>query len=101
MSGLTPQDGRNDLQIAAAVLAVLHVDLEHAPEQLGPAQPRRAVVRTARLALGGLCLLGGRLGLLRHHQPAQLEFMQRLAALVPRPRLHLIRLVSASLRFAK
>jgi len=30
-----------------------------------------------------------------------LEFMQRLAALVPRPRLHLIRLVSASLRFAK
>ena len=30
-----------------------------------------------------------------------LEFMQRLAALVPRPRLHLIRLVTASLRFAK
>jgi hypothetical protein len=30
-----------------------------------------------------------------------LEFMQRLAALVPRPRLHLIRLVSASLRCAK
>ena len=27
--------------------------------------------------------------------------MQRLAALVPRPRLHLIRLVSAQLRFAK
>lgn len=30
-----------------------------------------------------------------------LEFMQRLAALVPRPRLHLIRLVSVSLCFAK
>jgi hypothetical protein len=30
-----------------------------------------------------------------------LEFMQRLAALVPRPRLHLIRLVSAALGFAK
>ena len=30
-----------------------------------------------------------------------LEFMQRLAALVPRPRLHLIRLVSAQLRVAK
>jgi len=30
-----------------------------------------------------------------------LEFMQRLAALVPRPRLHLIRLVPASVRFAK
>jgi hypothetical protein len=29
-----------------------------------------------------------------------LEFMQRLAALVPRPRLHLIRLVSAQLRCA-
>jgi hypothetical protein len=29
------------------------------------------------------------------------EFMQRLAALVPRPRLHLVSLVSASLRFAK
>ena len=36
----------------------------------GPAQPHRAVVRKARLALGGLCLLGGRLGLLRPHQRA-------------------------------
>ena len=37
-------------------------------------------------------------------QPARqspLEFLQRLAALVPRPRLHLIRLVSAQLRFWK
>ena len=36
-----------------------------------------------------------------HLAVSPLEFMQRLAALVPRPRLHLIRLVSASLRFAK
>lgn len=36
------------------------------------------------------------------HLPlSPLEFMQRLAALVPRSRLHLIRLVSAYLRFAK
>mgnify|MGYP003546577885 CR=1 FL=1 len=36
-----------------------------------------------------------------HLVMSPLEFMQRLAALVPRPRLHLIRLMSASLRFAK
>ena len=36
-----------------------------------------------------------------HIVMSPLEFMQRLAALVPRPRLHLIRLVSAQLRFAK
>ena len=36
-----------------------------------------------------------------HLVMSPLEFMQRLAALVPRPRLHLIRLVSASLRCAK
>ena len=36
-----------------------------------------------------------------HLVMSPLEFMQRLAALVPRPRLHLIRLVSASLCFAK
>ena len=36
-----------------------------------------------------------------HLVMSPLEFMQRLAALVPRPRLHLLRLVSASLRFAK
>ncbi|MDP1647703.1 MAG: transposase [Rubrivivax sp.] len=36
-----------------------------------------------------------------HLAMSPLEFMQRLAALVPRPRLHLIRLVSAQLRFAK
>jgi hypothetical protein len=36
-----------------------------------------------------------------HLVMSPLEFMQRLAALVPRPRLHLIRLVSAYLRCAK
>ncbi len=36
-----------------------------------------------------------------HLVMSPLEFMQRLAALVPRPRLHLIRLVSAQLRCAK
>ena len=30
------------------------------------------MVRTVRLALGVLCFLGGRLGLLWHHQRAQL-----------------------------
>jgi hypothetical protein len=36
-----------------------------------------------------------------HLVMSPLEFMQRLAALVPRPRLHLISLVSAQLRCAK
>ena len=36
-----------------------------------------------------------------HLVTSPLEFMQRLAALVPRPRLHLISLVSAKLRCAK
>ena len=71
-SGLTPQDRRDDLQLAAAVRAVLQVELEHPFEQLGPAQPHRAVVRTVRLALGGLCFLGCRLGPLWHHQRVQL-----------------------------
>jgi hypothetical protein len=39
------QDGRNDLQLAAAVRAVLQVEIEHPLEQLGPAQPHRAVMR--------------------------------------------------------
>ena len=46
--------------------AMLHVNLEHPLEQLDPAQPHRAVVLTVRLALNGLCFLGGRLGCLRH-----------------------------------
>ena len=66
------QDRRNDLQIATAVRAVLQVEIEHALEQLGPAQPHWAVMRADHFALGGLCFLRGRLGLLRHHQRAQL-----------------------------
>ena len=51
------QDRRHDLQLAAAVRAVFQTEIEHALEQLGPAQPHRAVMRAVRLALGGLCLL--------------------------------------------
>ena len=36
-----------------------------------------------------------------HLVMSPMEFMQRLAVLVPRPRLHLIRLVTAQLRCAK
>ena len=39
-------------------------------EQLGPTQPHRAAVRTGRLALNGLCFLGGRGGCMRHLLPA-------------------------------
>ena len=42
------EDRRDDRQLATAVWAVFHVDLEHALEQLGPAQPHRAVVRAVR-----------------------------------------------------
>ena len=72
MSGPTFQDRRDDLELAATVRTVLHVDLEHPLEQLGPAQPHQAVMRTARLALGGWRGLRGRLSLLRHHQRTQL-----------------------------
>ena len=43
-----------------------------AARKAGPAQPHRAVVRADRLALGRRRALGGWLGLLRHHQRAQL-----------------------------
>ena len=46
------QNGRNDLQRAAAVQAVLQLEVKHALEQLGPAQPHRAVMRAVRFALG-------------------------------------------------
>ncbi|HYN60230.1 MAG TPA: hypothetical protein VET87_11840, partial [Rubrivivax sp.] len=52
--------------------AVPQVEIEHALEQLGPAQSHRAVVRTVRVALSGPCSLSGRLGRLRHHQRAPL-----------------------------
>ena len=70
-SGLTPQDRRDDLQLAAAVGAVFHVDLEDPLEQLGPAQLHRVVMLTARLALGWHCSLRGWFGFLRHHQRPQ------------------------------
>ena len=66
------KDRRNDLQLAAAVRAVLQVKIEHALEQLGPAQTHRLVMHAVRLALGGRRGLGGSLGLLRHHLRAQL-----------------------------
>ena len=59
-------------QLTAAARAVRQVDLEDALEQPGPAQPHRAMVRTVRLALGRWRYLRGRLGLLPHHQRAQL-----------------------------
>jgi hypothetical protein len=72
MTGLF-EDRGDDLQLVAAVGAMLHVDLEHEFEQLGPAQSHWwSMVRAACLALGSLYGLGGRLGLLRHHQRAQL-----------------------------
>ena len=46
------QNGRNVLKRAAAVEAVLQVEVKHALEQLGPAQPHRAVKRAVRFALG-------------------------------------------------
>gem|GEM_PF-4336838 len=66
------EDRRDDLQPAAAVRAVRHVDLEHALEPLGPAQPNWAVMGARRLALGGRCSLRGCFGFLRHHLRAQL-----------------------------
>ena len=45
-------DGRDDLQLAAAVRAVLQVEREHPLEQTCPTQPHRLVTRPARLALG-------------------------------------------------
>ena len=55
-------------ELAAAVRAAFHVDLEHALEQLGPTQTLRAVLLTARLALGRHCSLRGWFGFLRYHQ---------------------------------
>ena len=66
------QNRGDDLQLAAAVRAVLQVELKHALEQPRPTQPHRAVVRTVRLALGGRRGLRGRIGLSRHHLRAQL-----------------------------
>ena len=67
VSGLAPQDRCDDLELAAAVRAVLQVEIEQPLEQLGPARAHRSVVRTVRVALGRSCCLRGRLRLLRHH----------------------------------
>jgi hypothetical protein len=58
------QDRRDDLELATAVRAVLQVEFEHPLEQPGPAQPHRSVAGAVRLALGRLCGLRRRLGLL-------------------------------------
>jgi len=47
------QDRRNDLELAAAAQAMIQVEVEHALEQVGPAQPHWAGGRTGRLALDG------------------------------------------------
>ena len=44
------QDGRNVLARAAAVEAVLQVEVKHALEQLSPAQPPGAMMRAVRFA---------------------------------------------------
>ena len=64
------QDRRDDLEFAATVRAMLHVDLELALEQRSPAQAHRAVVHTVRPAIGGWRELTGRLDLLLHNQRA-------------------------------
>jgi len=56
------QDGRNDLELAPVVRAVLHVDLEHALEQPGPTDARRQAMRAAWLGRRQLRFAGGLLG---------------------------------------
>jgi len=72
------EDGRNDLELtAAAVRAVLHVDIEHALAQPGPADAVRSSLDLLYFALGGGCRHGCSLCLrgwaLRHHQRRQLR----------------------------
>ena len=50
-------DGGDDLQGAAAVGAVFHVDVEDPFEQPGPAQARRLTVGVGVIAYGLGCLL--------------------------------------------
>ena len=66
------EDRSKDLQLTVSVRAALYVDLEHALEQLGQAQPHWAVERANRLALDGQCGLGRRLWLLWYSLGAQL-----------------------------
>ena len=83
------QNRRDYLQFATAVRAVFQVDLEDPLEQLGPAQPHRAMVHTGRIALcrwSNLC--GGR-WVLRHYQRAQLgvgcQYAGKADQVRPRP----------------
>ena len=66
------QDRSDDLQLAAAVRAVLEVDLEDPFEQPGPAHSHRLAMRAVRLALGGLGCLSALVRPLRHHRRTQL-----------------------------
>ena len=77
MSGLTPQDGRDDLELpGAAVRAMLHVDVEDALEQPCPTHAVRPDLHSPDLALGSDNAFGGRLFVrarsLRHDQRPQL-----------------------------
>ena len=49
------EDRGDDLQLAAAVGAMLHVDLEHALEPFGSAEPHWSVKRAGHLACGRQC----------------------------------------------
>ena len=66
------QDRRDDLQLTAAVRAVLQVEIEDALEQPGPTEPHRAAVRAVRFAGGGYRRLGGRHRIVWNHLGAQL-----------------------------
>ena len=66
------EDGGDDLELATAVRAVLDVDLEHALEQPGPADPHWPGVCAAGLARRLLGFTGSLLGAMRHYQCPQL-----------------------------
>ena len=51
------QGRRNGLHLARAVRAVLRVEVEHSPEQTGPAQPHRLVVRQVDVPREGNALV--------------------------------------------
>jgi len=61
------KDGRNDLELAAAIRAVPEIDLEHALEQPGPAHANRPGVRANGLGRGEFRSAGGLVRPRRHH----------------------------------
>ena len=77
------QDRRNDLQLTATIRAVLQAAIKLPHEQLGPAQPHRAVLSAVQLARGEHRMQGRQFGLLRllsrHHQTAQLGVVRQHA----------------------